>query len=212
MNQQKIFNFKIKQNFDNDDFFVSKSNELAHKFLLNLSKPEKYIHLKGPLKSGKTHLGLLWKRIHNAIVFNYNNYDQIMSQKKNVFIDNFTYGIDEEKLFYLINHCYNNNLKILITSELSLLDYQFKLNDLLSRLKLFYFIEILNPDDELIINLLVKLLYDRLIKINNHEIFSFIFKRTNRTYLDIYNFVDNVDKLSLSQKRQITIPLIKELL
>ena len=212
MNQQKIFNFKIKQNFDNDDFFVSKSNELAHKVLLNLNKPEKYIHLKGPLKSGKTHLGLLWKRIHNAIVFNYNNYDQIMSQKKNVFIDNFTYGIDEEKLFYLINHCYNNNLKILITSELSLLDYQFKLNDLLSRLKSFYFIEILNPDDELIINLLVKLLYDRQIKINNDEIFSFIIKRINRTYLDIYNFVDKVDKLSLSQKRQITIPLIKELL
>ena len=212
MNQQKIFNFKIKQNFDNDDFFVSKSNELAHKVLLNLNKPEKYIHLKGPLKSGKTHLGLLWKRINNAIFFNYNDYDQIMTQKKNVFIDNFTNGIDEEKLFYLINHCYNNNLKILITSELSLLDYQFKLNDLLSRLKSFYFIEILNPDDELIINLLIKLLYDRQIKINNDEIFSFIIKRINRTYLDIYNFVDKVDKLSLSQKRQITIPLIKELL
>ena len=69
MNQQKIFNFKIKQNFDNDDFFVSKSNELAHKVLLNLTKPEKYIYLKGPLKSGKTHLGLLWKRINNAIFF-----------------------------------------------------------------------------------------------------------------------------------------------
>ena len=135
-----------------------------------------------------------------------------MSQKKNVFIDNFIYKIDEEKLFYLINHCYNNNLKILITSELSLLDYQFKLNDLLSRLKSFYFVEILDPNDELIINLLVKLLYDRQIKINNDEIFSFIIKRINRTYLDIYNFVDNVDKLSLSQKRQITIPLIKELL
>ena len=212
MNQQKIFNFKIKQNFDNDDFFVSKSNELAHKVLLNLTKPEKYIHLKGPLKSGKTHLGLLWKKINNAIFFNYNDYDLIMSQKKNVFIDNFIYKIDEEKLFYLINHCYNNNLKILITSELSLLDYQFKLNDLLSRLKSFYFVEILDPNDELIINLLVKLLYDRQIKINNDEIFSFIIKRINRTYLDIYNFVDKVDKLSLSQKRQITIPLIKELL
>ena len=212
MNQQKIFNFKAKQNFDSDDFFVSKSNELAHKVLLNLNKPEKYIYLKGPLKSGKTHLGLLWKRIHNAIFFNYDDYDQIMSQKKNVFIDNFIYEIDEEKLFYLINHCYNNNLKILITSELSLLDYQFKLNDLLSRLKSFYFVEILDPNDELIINLLVKLLYDRQIKINNDEIFSFIIKRINRTYLDIYNFVDKVDKLSLSQKRQITIPLIKELL
>ena len=48
--------------------------------------------------------------------------------------------------------------------------------------------------------------------INNDEIFSFITKRINRTYLDIYNFVDRIDKLSLSKKRQITIPLIKELM
>ena len=62
------------------------------------------------------------------------------------------------------------------------------------------------------LNLLIKLLNDRQIMINNDEIFSFITKRINRTYLDIYNFVDRIDKLSLSKKRQITIPLIKELM
>ena len=99
-----------------------------------------------------------------------------------------------------------------MTSELSSLEYHFQITDLSSRLKSFYFIEIYDPDDELINNLLIKLLNDRQIMINNDEIFSFITKRINRTYLDIYNFVDRIDKLSLSKKRQITIPLIKELM
>ena len=45
-----------------------------------------------------------------------------------------------------------------------------------------------------------------------NPIFFYIAKRINRTYSDIYNFVDKIDKLSLSKKRELTIPLIKELL
>ncbi len=133
-------------------------------------------------------------------------------KKKNVFVDNFSLNIDEEKLFHLINHCYINNLNILITSELSSAEQKFKLSDLSSRLRTFYLAEIFNPDDELLNNLLIKLLHDRQIHINNDEIFSFITKRIARTYLSIYNFVDRIDKLSLSKKKKITIPLIKELL
>ena len=61
-------------------------------------------------------------------------------------------------------------------------------------------------------NLLMKLLYDKQIIIKNHEIFSFITKRINRTFFDLYQFVEKIDNLSMEKKRQITIPLIKELL
>ena len=212
MFKQKIFDFNIKENYRNDDFFVSNSNLLAHKVLLNTKNPEKYIYLKGPAKSGKTHIGQIWQKINNAILFNYNDYNMILGQKKNVFVDNFSLNFDEEKLFHLINHCYSNNLNILVTSELSSTEEKFKLSDLSSRLKTFYFAEIFNPDDELLNNLLIKLMHDRQIHINNDEIFSFITKRIARTYLSIYNFVDRIDKLSLSKKKKITIPLIKELL
>ena len=212
MNQQKIFNFNLNHNLSNDDYFVSNSNALAHQVLLNNYNPEKYIYLKGPSKSGKTHLGKLWQKINNSVVFNHNIYDYIISQNNNIFIDNFILDLNEEKLFHVINHCYNNNLKILVTSELYTSEHQFKLTDLSSRLKSFHFVEIFDPDDELMNHLLNKLLHDRQITINNDEIFSYITKRINRTYLDIYNFVERIDHLSLSKKRQITIPLIKELL
>ena len=68
------------------------------------------------------------------------------------------------------------------------------------------------PDDELIVNLINKLLYDKQIIINNSEIFSYVLKRINRTYKDIYLLVDKIDKLSLEKRRELTIPLIKELI
>ena len=60
--------------------------------------------------------------------------------------------------------------------------------------------------------LMVKLFSDKQIIIKNQEIFDFIFKRLNRTYLDISNFVERLDRLSLEKKRQLTIPLIKEII
>ena len=142
MNHQKIFNFKIKSNLSNDDFFVSKSNSLAHKVLLNTIKPEKYLYLKGPNKSGKTHLSQLWKHANKATLFDYNDYNKIINQNNNILIDNLNLNLNfnEEKLFHLINHCYNCDLKILITSNISLDEYNFFIADLLSRLKSFFFV------------------------------------------------------------------------
>ena len=80
------------------------------------------------------------------------------------------------------------------------------LKDILSRLKSFHYIEIKKPDDELIVNLINKLLHDKQIIINNSEIFTYILKRINRTYEDIYLLVKKIDELSLEKKRQLTIP------
>ena len=212
MNQQKIFNFNMPVKIDSNNFYISNSNSLAHKALLNQSNHQNYLYLKGPTKCGKSHLGKIWQKNNNAEFFSLTNFEKIISNNCNIFIDNLSLYFDEEKLFHIINHSYNKNLKILITSEKSLFEYKFNINDLSSRLKTFYFVEIFQPDDELIHNLLIKLLHDKQINISNNDIFSFIIKRINRTYLDIYTFVDKIDKLSLSEKRQITIPLIKKLI
>ena len=60
--------------------------------------------------------------------------------------------------------------------------------------------------------LMTKLFSDKQIIIKNKEIFDFIFNRVNRTYNDIFLFIEKIDSLSLEKKRQLTIPLIKEIL
>ena len=112
----------------------------------------------------------------------------------------------------MINHCSLNNLSILLTTNQDIFNYNFVLPDLLSRLKTFNLSKIDLPDDSLIINLLNKLLHDKQIIIKNSNIFDYILKRINRSYEDIFILVEEIDKLSLSKKRELTIPLIKNLL
>ena len=59
---------------------------------------------------------------------------------------------------------------------------------------------------------MTKLFSDKQIIIKNKDIFDYIFNRVNRSYIDLYLFVEKLDKLSLEKKRQLTIPLIKEII
>ena len=103
-------------------------------------------------------------------------------------------------------------MKILITSTYVVSNYNFKLPDLSSRLKTFVNVRISLPDDELLINLMIKLFHDKQIIIKNTGIFNFIIKRVGRSYENIFNLVDKIDKLLLQKNKQLTIPIIKELI
>ena len=67
-------------------------------------------------------------------------------------------------------------------------------------------------DEEMCKIILTKFFYEKQIIVKNKEIFDYIFVRANRTYYDIYLLVEKIDKLSLEKKRELTIPLIKEIL
>ena len=210
MNYQKFFNyqFSIKNNYE--DFFVNQTNKKAYDLTI-LEKFDQNIFLFGPKKSGKSYLARLWKEKNNAILYN-NNFSKIIEIKQNIVIDDLLGTSSDENLFHLINHCKLNNLKMYFVSSLDINSYDFKIKDLYSRLREFIYIEIKSPDDEMCKMLMVKLFSDRQIIIKNKEIFDFILRRLNRTYFDIYMFVEKLDRLSLEKKRQLTIPLIKEII
>ena len=209
--EQSYFNYNLKPGLAIDDFFVSTSNKKAYSFILNKKIDNKKILLIGPNKSGKTHLGKIWQKNNNAISYE-NNFEIILNYKKNIFIDDFFKNINEEKIFHLINHCSINKLTILLTSNKEVFEHNFLLKDLVSRLKTFNLLRINLPDDDLIINLIIKLLHDKQIIIKNKEIFHYILKRIERSYEDTFLLIENIDKLSLEKKRELTIPLIKKLL
>ena len=209
--EQSYFNYNLKPGLAIDDFFVSTSNKKAYNFILNKKIDNQKILLIGPNKSGKTHLGKIWQKNNNAISYE-NNFEIILNYKKNIFIDDFLKNINEEQIFHLINHCSINKLTILLTSKKEVFEHNFLLKDLVSRLKTFNLLRIDLPDDDLIINLIIKLLHDKQIIIKNEEIFHYILKRIERSYEEIFLLIENIDKLSLEKKRELTIPLIKKLL
>ena len=209
--EQSYFNYNLKPGLAIDDFFVSTSNQKAFNFILNKKIDNKKILLIGPNKSGKTHLGKIWQKNNNAVSYE-NNFEIILNYKKNIFIDDFLKNINEEQIFHLINHCSINKLTILLTSKKEVFEHNFLLKDLVSRLKTFNLLRIDLPDDDLIINLIIKLLHDKQIIIKNEEIFHYILKRIERSYEEIFLLIENIDQLSLKKKRELTIPLIKKLL
>ena len=208
---QFYFDYNLKPKLNLDDFYVTESNKDAYVQINNYYNENKSIILYGPAKSGKTHLANIWIKNNDAIQYN-GNLSNIVKVKQNVLIDNILFNLNEENIFHIINHCNLNKLSILITTNSYLSNYNFRIEDLASRLKIFEILKIKQPDDELIINLIIKLLHDRQIIINNKSIFQYILKRIKRTYQDIFLLIENIDSLSLEKNRELTIPLIKELI
>lgn len=209
--EQSFFDYNISPNAGIDNFFVGSANYDAFNFLIKNELYNNQIFLYGPTKSGKTHLSLIWQKKFNAIIYN-NNIDKVICLKRNILIDNVFNEIIEEDIFHIINHCILFNLKLLVTSDLLLNDYNFKLNDLSSRLKSFFNLKLNLPDDELLMNLMIKLFSDKQIIIKNPEIFNYIIKRVDRSYEQIFLLIDKIDTLLLRKNKQLTIPLIRELI
>ena len=209
MIKQKSFNYKFNDNEDNElNYFVNKTNFYAFNALIN--NDTKCSFLYGPKKSGKSYLSKIWLDKNNAIEYN-NNYELVLKIQKNILIDNLLL-YDQEKIFHIVNNCILNNSKILITSDNKINLIDFKFNDLSSRLKTFVNLEINQPNDEMLLAILTKLLVDKQFIIKSNEIFEYILRRVDRSYQGIYEIVKKLDILSLEKKRQLTIPLIKEIL
>ena len=209
MIKQKSFNYKFNDNNDNEfNFFVNETNFYVFNALIN--NDTKFSFLYGPKKSGKSYLAKIWLKNNNAIEYN-NNYEALLNFRSNILVDNLIF-YDEEKIFHLVNKCILNNSKILITSDIKINSIDFKFNDLSSRLKTFSNLEINQPNDEMLLAILTKLLVDKQFIINSNEIFEYILRRVDRSYEGINEIVKKLDILSLEKKRQLTIPLIKEIL
>ena len=208
VNKQKIISYTFKDNISELNFFVNKTNFHAFNSLIN--EESTFSFLYGPKKSGKSFLSNIWKNKYNAIKLS-NNFEELIKKKDNILIDDL-YFFDQEIIFHLVNYCILNNLRILITSPYKINDINFKFNDLPSRLKTFSFLEINKPDDEMLLTILTKLLVDKQFIVNSNDIFEYILRRVDRSYKGIYDIVNKLDILSLEKKRQLTIPLIKEIL
>ena len=213
---QLILNFDYDQNFKDQDFYVSKSNEFAFKLLNSWPKWEKnFVNLIGEKFSGKTHLVNIFLHKFKGIKIEANEIDNEFLKKikvfENIIIENLNDKIDENLLFTLLNIIDQDNKYIILTSKNPIVDYSFKLNDLNSRSKNFLLCNIEKPGDDLMFALILKNLSDRQISIDK-KLVDFIIKRIDRSYGKIFDFIYKIDKISLKRKKPIDFKIIKEAL
>lgn len=213
---QLILNFDYDQNFKDQDFYVSKSNEFAFKLLNSWPKWEKnFVNLIGEKFSGKTHLINIFLKKFKGIKIEANEIDNEFLKKikvfENIIVENLNDKIDENLLFTLLNIIDQDNKYIILTSKNPIVDYSFKLNDLNSRSKNFLLCNIEKPGDDLMFALILKNLSDRQISIDK-KLVDFIIKRIDRSYGKIFDFIYKIDKISLKRKKPIDFKIIKEAL
>ena len=213
---QLILNFDYDQNFKDQDFYVSKSNEFAFKLLNSWPKWDKnFVNLIGKKFSGKTHLINIFLEKFKGIKIEANEINNEFLKKikvfENIIIENFNDKIDENLLFTLINIVDQDNKYLILTSKTPLVDYSFNLRDLNSRSKNFLLCNIEKPGDDLMFALILKNLSDRQISIDK-KLVDFIIKRIDRSYGKIFDFIYKIDKISLKRKKPIDFKIIKEAL
>ena len=213
---QMLLNFDQKQNFNYNDFYVSKSNYFAFKLIEKWPSWEKNIlNIFGEKFSGKTHLVEIFESKYKAVRIQEkdlnNNIFKSLKLHENVILDNFENKSDEKILYSLFNLVDQDNKYLIITSKKPLIEMQFLLKDLASRVKNCLMAEISKPDDELIFALILKNFSDRQITLDK-KLIDYIVKRIDRSYSKIKEFIYKVDEMSLKQKKPINLKTIKELL
>ena len=213
---QLLLELDYKTNFNEHDFYLSKSNTNAFNFINRWPDWEKKIlNISGEKFSGKSHLANIFKLKSKAFLIKGNKIDgsifKSLKLYESIIIDDFEECNEEEILYSIFNLIDQDSKYLLINSLKPINKIKYKLPDLASRSKNCLYAEIENPDDELLFAIILKNFSDRQIKIEK-KIINFIISRVDRSYRKIDEFIYKVDELSLKKKKPINLKTIKEIL
>ena len=213
---QLLLNFEHKQNFKDEDFYVSDSNFYAYKIINSWPKWEKkFLNVCGEKYSGKTHLANIFLKNFKGIKINstsFKNEDfKNLKIYENIVLEDFDKNINENLIYSFFNFIDQDNKYLIINSLIPISEIDFKLEDLRSRAKNCLVAKINKPDDELIFALILKNFSDRQILIDK-KLIDYITKRINRSYGKIYEFIYKINEVSLIKKKSIDFKIIKEVL
>lgn len=168
--------------------------------------------LCGPPGAGKSHLAAIWRERAGADELNVvpTQDDRPEPGNRPLLIEDVDRdGIDERTLFHLINHVRQKGSTMLMTSRLWPSAWPVTLADLKSRLKAATVVEIGEPDDELLGQVLVKLFADRQIVVDE-KVVAYLLARMERSLDAATSLVAEIDRLALARRARITPALAGE--
>ena len=226
-NIQLLFDLKKKKIYEKDDFLVSDSNKEAYKLINRWPNwSSRKIIIFGDSGTGKTHLSKIWQKKTSAIILNLNKFKKIRFDnfflKKNIFIiENISNFFDkikkkdkddlEKNLLHFYNLIEEKKGYLILTALNSPKFWKINLPDLKSRILSSIIVKINKPNDELLSSVLVKLFLDKQILIDK-KIIKFIVYRSERSFTNLQNIVNKIDKQSLITKKKINISFVKKLI
>jgi chromosomal replication initiation ATPase DnaA len=218
--QQEIFDFRKVERLDWSDFVVSEENRDA---ILSLAKWPDWngngLIIYGGSGAGKTHLASLWARTASAVYIlkeslNHSPRD-LFATENNFVIDNFedfigTSGskFGHDWMFHFLNIVKEKNRFFLLLSRAHQSLWPIELEDLRSRLLAIPSVDIAVPGDDLLLKISQKISKDLEITIPDDAI-RYILNTAERKVSSIADILKKLDKLSLQQKKRLSLAYIR---
>lgn len=173
---------------------MSASNLAAYEWLAAPARwPMPRTVLVGPRASGKTHLAAVFARHHAATI-----------------IDDADTQADGEPMFHAWNAA-TPQAPLLLTAARSPRHWAHGLPDLASRLAATPLVRIDDPDDALLAAVLEKRFADQGLRVPP-EVLAYLVTRIERSFAAVAATVAALDTLALAERRDITVPLAREVL
>lgn len=214
---QELLNVNFKNHsYKEEDYVVSDCNLQAYEKIQNfplnwgVNPFPKFLWLKGDSSSGKTHLSkILENKIKKSAFLSKNiiiTSNEIISNNIHLLIIDDADDWEEEKIFHQFNIAKENDIFLLILSNIN---WDIKLPDLKSRILSLDHVELKKPDDNMI-NILISLEFSkRSIKIS-HEIIEYLKYRLPRDYQNIRIIIGKIDNFLLQNKIKLNLNSIRK--
>ena len=222
MNQpsQLALDFDHRPALGGDDFLVAPPNAEAVGWLDAWPDwPGPALVIFGPAGSGKTHLAHVFRsksgaRPVTADGLAGDDAPALLGDARACLVEDAEDAVArglEEPLLHLYNHAHESGRHIMLTAKQPPARWEIRLGDLASRLNTAAQAGIGAPDDALITAVLVKQFADRQLKVDE-DVISYILTRMERSFDAARRMVGAIDDLALEERRNITVPLVRQVL
>lgn len=219
---QLTLQFEHRPALGREDFIVTPSNEAAVAWIdLWPEWPGPVSALYGPAGSGKSHLAQVWRDSSAARQVPASEVasleaPEIIGADQAIWIDDLepvvTGSRDAQRtLFHVLNLVREGASSLLLTADNPPARWDVALEDLRSRLRAVPAVALTAPDDDLMAALLFKLFGDRQLVVGP-AVVRYLVTHMERSFGAAAALVEKVDRLALATRRDITVPLVRQVL
>ena len=177
--------------------------------------PSPLVIMAGPTGAGKTHLANIWRERSGASLVSVKAPGEAAlahAASGPVLLEDIDRtGFDETLLFHLINTVREHGTAMMITTRIWPAAWPVHLPDLQSRLRAATIVEIGEPDDELLEQVIEKLFADRQV-IVDPKVVAYLVQRMERSLDAAQTIVCRMDQLALARRGKINRILAAEVL
>lgn len=199
--------FAYRSSSGRDDLLVSARMEAAIGLIDSWPNwPSPVVIVTGPAGSGKSHLASIWREASGAVdISPKSGSDASLTAAGSpvIFEDADHAEFSETELFHVINSVRQNGTALLMTARTWPTAWAVELPDLKSRLRAATMVEIGEPDEALLSQLIVKLFADRQLHVDDRLV-GYVVQRIDRSFEAAQAVVERIDSIALARRAKVT--------